>query len=120
MADILKQKLRAHRKAMDSTMTSKSSNVDESKVDDQEIVQDISLADEEDEVGETLKSQLEQRREKSRRILEQQEKDDSKQHPSRKSSHLTQVKMFSKVLFSVMVLCWLLNIKLDKLKKKLC
>jgi len=88
----LKRKLRARRRAMDSTLVSKSSNIDESQMDDQKMVENISLAEEKDEEGEELKSVLEQRREKSRRLLQQQEQDESKHQPS-KLSRVAQVKI---------------------------
>ena len=94
MADnALEQKLNARRKAMDSAVASKRSlNAEDSSyvMDDQEMTEVIPTEEESDKEGEEMKSALEQRREKSKRILDQQEEDESKVQPSTKSQ-LTRV-----------------------------
>ena len=88
MADsVLKKKLEARRRAMDSTLSSKSpANVDDSQLTDQEIMEEsIPEIQEEDKDKEELESALEQRRKKSRKILEEQERDESLQASSRLS-----------------------------------
>ena len=81
----LKQKLEARRRAMSSTLKSQTpSDVEDSQMQEEDgMVEELThkIADAMEDEEENLKLTLQQRREKSKRILEQQEQDES-QYPT--------------------------------------